>query len=424
MAEYALRWGEETVTLPIIGAAQVDVLEEKPVTAIEDAEAAFRSAVEAPIGSLPLKALIGPGDPVTIVISDITRAWMRQDVITELLVKYLHDEMGLAYGQITVLVAIGSHRPQTEEEMVKIASRFVKDRVPVVNHDCLAKDLVSLGTTGLGTPVRVNPLVVGRKVILIGGTVNHLIAGYGGGRKSILPGVSAWDTIQKNHSHALDPNAPRSNPLIGLGKLQDNPVHEDMMEAARMVNPCFSINLVVGGGGKYLGIVGGDWEQAWLESCRLVDRAFGVDIPRAYDVVIASVGGFPRDINLYQGCKGLINAMQAVRPGGDVIFLAQCREGGGPPQFFDWLTPQKEGRLDSALRQDFTIAGYIFYAICEMCRKARVTMLTTLRPDQAAVMGIRACDTVGGVLKDVDFSGKRVLMLPYSGTVVPRVTGD
>ena len=421
MPDFSRRWGDQTVTLPIGGAMSVDVLEEKPVHPIEDARRAFLDAVEAPVQCPPLKALIAPEDRVTIVISDITRAWMHQDVITELLVRYLHDEMGIPFDQMTVLVAIGSHRPQTEEEMVKIASRYVKDRVAVVNHDCLAPDMPLLGVTGLGTPVRVNPLAVGRKVILIGGTVNHLIAGYGGGRKSILPGVSAWDTIQKNHSHSLDPDAPRSNPLIGLGKLPGNPVHEDMMEAARMVEPCFSLNLVVSGGGKYLGIVGGHWEQAWLESCRLVDRAFGVEIPQAYDMVIASAGGYPRDINLYQGCKGLINAMQAVRPGGDVIFLAQCREGGGPPQFFDWLIPQKEGRLDSALRQDFTIAGYIFYAICEMCQKAKVSMLTTLRPDQAAIMGIHAVDSLDALLRQTDFTGKRVLVLPNGGTVVPRV---
>ena len=421
MSVFSLRWGDGELPLPISGASTVDVLEEKPVEAIADVPAAFLRAMEAPVSSPPLKALIAPGDDVTIVISDITRAWMRQDIVTELLIRYLHDDMRIPYDQITVLVAIGSHRKQTPEEMVRIASPFAAEHVRIHNHDCQAKDLVFLGVTSRGTPVRVNPLAVGRKVILIGGTIHHMIAGYGGGRKSVLPGISSWETIQKNHSHALDPHFPRSNPLIGVGKLRNNPVHEDMMEAARMVNPCFSISLVVGGGGQYLGIVGGGWEEAWLESCRLVDQAFGVTIPAAYDVVIASAGGFPRDINLYQGCKGLINAMQAVRPGGEVIFLAECREGGGPPQFFDWLEPQREGRLDSALRADFTIAGYIFYAICEMCQKARVSMLTTLRPDQAGVMGIHAFDRLDDLLRQVAFAGKRVLVLPNGGTVVPRI---
>ncbi len=239
MADYSLPWGDQTIALPVNGAAAVDVLTEKPVETIRDVPAAFLRAVEAPIASLPLKALISPEDSVTVVISDITRAWMHQDVIAELLVRYLHDQMRLPYDRIAVMVAIGSHRPQTADEMIRIASRFVTDHVAVINHDCLAPGLPLLGTTSRGTPVRVNPLAVGRKVILIGGTVHHMIAGYGGGRKSILPGISSWETIQRNHSHALDPDAPRSNPRIGQGRLADNPVHEDMMEAARLVNPCF-----------------------------------------------------------------------------------------------------------------------------------------------------------------------------------------
>ena len=421
MSVFSLRWGDAAVDVPVEGAAQLDVLEEKRFPVLEDVPAALWQGLEHPIGCPPLASLIGPSDPVTIVISDITRIWMHQDRITEELLRYLHEVLHVAFDRIVILVAVGSHRAQTKEEMARIASPYAAEHVRIVNHDALSDGLISLGVTRFGTPVRVNPLAVGRKVILIGGTVNHLLAGYGGGRKSILPGISGWETIQKNHSQALDPILPRSSTAVGLGRLSGNPVHEDMMDAARMVNPCFSINLVVSGAGKYLGILCGDWEKAWLKSCELVDQVFGVEIPRAYDVVIASAGGFPRDINLYQGCKTLINAMQAVRPGGEVVFLAECREGGGPPQFFDWIKPQQEGRLDSALRENFTIAGYIFYALCEMARQARVSMLTRLNPQQAGAMGIAAFAKPDDLLSSLSFRGKRVLVLPNGGAVVPRI---
>lgn len=421
MPEFQLRIGDSAVSLAIDGAVRTDVLREKQFPPIADVPAALKEAFEHPIGASPLTELIDPEDEVTIIISDVTRAWMHQDLITELTIRYLHEKIGLPFEQIVVLIALGTHRPQTAAEMVRIASQYAVDHVRLVNHDGRAPSLPLVGVTSRGTPVRVNPLVLNRKIILIGGTVNHLLAGYGGGRKSILPGVSGWDTIQKNHSHALDPVYPRSNAAVGLGKLQGNPVHEDMMEATGMINPCFSINLVVNGGGEYLGILCGDWQKAWLESCRLVDQVFGVEIPDSYDMVIASAGGYPKDINLYQGSKTLINAMQAVKPGGEVVFLAECREGGGPAEFFDWIAPQQEGRLDSALREGFTIAGYIFYAICEMAGKAHISMLTSLNPAQAKAMNISAFSSLDSLLSSLDFSGKRVLVLPNGGGVVPRV---
>lgn len=421
MPEFQLKLGDSAVSLAVEGAARADVLRERQVPPIADIPAALEKAFEHPISASPLARLIGPADEVTLVISDVTRAWMHQDLITEQTIRYLHEKIGLPFENIVVLVALGTHRPQTAEEMVRTASRYAVDHVRLVNHDSRCPGLPLVGMTGRGTPVRINPLVMNRKTILIGGTVHHLLAGYGGGRKSILPGVSGWETIQKNHSYALDPVLPRSNEAVGLGKTEGNPVHEDMLEAVRMVRPVFSINLVVSGSGQYLGILCGDREKAWEASCRLVDQVFGAEIPAAYDMVIASAGGYPKDINLYQGSKTLINAMQAVKPGGEVIFLAECREGGGPPEFFDWIAPQQEGRLDRALRDGFTIAGYIFYAICEMAGKAHISMLTSLNPAQAAAMNISAFSSLDELQRSLRFSGKRVLVLPNGGGVVPRI---
>jgi nickel-dependent lactate racemase len=208
--EVSLKYGEGEVTLALTGAASVEFLREKPSPVIRDLQQAFLQAVTAGcVDSPPLCEVIKPSDKVTVLISDITRFWMRQDKICPLLADYLCSTVGVRKENIVFLVALGTHRPQTPEELEKLVSPQVYWEFEVLNHDCKAQDLVTVGTTSRGTKVHVNPLVAGRKLIIISGTVHHLMSGFGGGRKSILPGVSSQETISQNHIHSLDPGAPR-----------------------------------------------------------------------------------------------------------------------------------------------------------------------------------------------------------------------
>ncbi len=420
--EVSLKYGEGEVTLALTGAASVEFLLEKPSPVIMDLQTAFLQAVTTDrVDSPPLCEVIKPWDKVTVLVSDITRYWMRQDKICPLLADYLCNQIGVRKENIVFLVALGTHRRQSPEEMEKLVSSQVFRSFEILNHNCSAKDLVTVGTTSRGTKVRLSPLVVGRKVILIGGTVHHLMSGFGGGRKSILPGVSSQDTIFQNHIHSLDPGAPRSSPLIGMGVLMGNPVHEDMVEAAQMVNPAFSINLVVNSRQELCALYCGHWLHAWEKSCNTVQELFGLPIGKKADVVIASCGGYPKDINLYQAVKTLLNASQALKDGGTLVFLAECREGGGTPAFFDWIKPLKDDRLDEALRVGFTISGYIFYAACEAIARVKVLMLTQLKPDVTASMSLEAYDDISSLSKKLDLLGKDVYVMPYGGAVVPYV---
>lgn len=402
------------------GAGSVRVLQGESLPAVCDFRELFLSAVsQEAIASPPLSRLITPEDKVTIVISDITRFWMRQDRVCAQLVAYLHDELGVSYDNMVVLVALGTHRAQTEDELKLLASAGVYEKVRVLNHNCMAPDLKYIGTTSRGTEVFMNPLAVGRKVIPISGTLHHLMAGYAGGRKSILPGIAGKKTIFQNHVHSLSPTMPRSNPLIGMGVLEHNPVSEDMNEAAAMVAPVFGINVVMDTQTGNCRLLCGDFVRAWEESCRLVQRMMGVPIEKKADIVVVSCGGYPKDINLYQGVKSLINAAEAVKDGGTLIFLAECREGGGAPDYFDWIEPLRRGVLDEELRRGFTIAGYIFYASCEAMSKADTLMLTDIPSETLDGMGARVFFSLPDLLGQVDFTGKDVYLMPYGGYTVP-----
>ncbi|MDD2994546.1 MAG: nickel-dependent lactate racemase, partial [Pygmaiobacter sp.] len=326
MFETRLKYGDGEVAVRLKGAKSVTLLNEKEMAPLNDLADAFLHAVESDcIGSPPLRDVISPADPVTIVISDITRFWMRQDRVVSLLVDYLHEKVGVPYEGMVILVALGTHRPQTDAELMRLVTPRIFNLVKVINHNCDADDLAFAGTTPLGTGVWVNPLAVGRKVIVISGTMHHLMAGYGGGRKSLVPGIAGKKTINQNHLHSLSPTLPRSNPLIGMGVLKNNPVNEDMNAAAALVNPVFGISIVVNSQNEHCALVCGNLQAAWEKSCALVDAAMAVPIEKKADAVVVSCGGYPKDINLYQAVKSLLNAAQALKEGGLLVFLAECR---------------------------------------------------------------------------------------------------
>jgi len=423
MEKINLKYGKGEAEICLNGAKSIQKLSENPMREITDIEKEFRYCIaDGVIASKPLKELIEPYDRVTVVISDITRFWMRQDIVCELLVKYLHEDMGIPFSNIVVLIAVGSHRGHSEQERKTLASEYVFNNVAeVVDHDCDATDLVNIGTTSLGTEVYVNPLAIGRKVIMIGSTVHHLMSGYGGGRKSVVPGIASRDTIRMNHERALDPIEAKSDDRVGSGKFTANPINIDMREAGELLNPTFGINICVNSASKYSGIFCGDFDKAWKESCMYIQKAYGLPIDYEADVVFVSCGGFPKDLNFYQSTKSLFNGIRALKEGGTIVLLAECKEGSGAKDFFDWIEPLKAGCLDESLRKDFTIGGYIFYAACEAIKKGNVLLLSELPSEEVASMGIKAYSNIDELMNFVDVKDKEVYVMPYGGTVVPQL---
>lgn len=198
-----------------------------------------------------------------------------------------------------------------------------------------------------------------------------------------------------------------------------------MDEAAAMVSPIFGISIVVNSHSQHSGIFCGNFEAAWLASCRFCQRCYGVPIDYAADVVFASCNGYPKDINLYQAVKTLLNGSRAMKPGGTFVFLAECREGGGAPDFFNWIEPLNRGELDSSLRGAFTIAGYIFYASCEAIAKAgNFYMLSSIPADTVKGMGIEAFSDISELMARIDLSGKKVYVIPNGGSLLPQLKAD
>ena len=412
-----LKYGKEEVMIPIRGAKSIVTLATKPMPVIEDIEAELKKGLESPIGSKPLKELISADDEVTIVVSDYTRAWMHQGAVLTILGHYLTEEMQVPFSHIEVVIALGTHRKSTDAEKKLVAGDYLYEHCNVTDHDCDGP-CVNLGTTSRGTVVEVNPLIVGRKTIIVGGTVHHMMAGFGGGRKNILPGVSSRRTIRQNHERALDPVKPQTYEKVGSGLMVENPIHEDMYEAAALAAPTFGINIVADTKGNHSGFFCGDGTKAWAESCLFQKSFYECPIEKEADIVICSTGGYPKDLNLYQGCKGLINSMRAVKKGGLLLWLCRCEDGTGAPDYTSWLAPLKEGRLTEALRSDFTIGGYIFFLTIETLQKAECRIMSLIEKETTDTMGMTGTDNIEDLLAGVDFTGKDVCIMPH-GSIVP-----
>lgn len=422
--EYKLKYGEGYLTFNLEQENVIQELQAQEIECVEDVEKAINEVLDHPQGTLPFNSHFQAGDKVTIVVSDITRLVKLHEFLP-FIVKRL-NELGIPDQDILILTATGTHRQQTPEERKKVVGEDLYSRLQIIDHDCDDSEMVSVGTTPRGTEVVVNKLVVERKVILTGGIVHHLMAGFGGGRKSIVPGVSSRKTIAQNHLHALDPNAERSNPLIGVGALEGNPLHADMVDGTQLVNPDFLVNVIIHTNGKIARLVGGHWLTAWEEGCRWADEKFGVPIDKQADLVIASCGGFPKDISLYQGTKTLFNAALAVKPGGTILMLAECRDGAGADEFFGWSDPLLKGTLDPDLRKNFTIPGYIFYAAVESAGKAKVVLCSTIDPELVKPMGLVGVNSLEDALKSagVDQEKQDIILMPYGGATIPLWKGS
>ena len=425
MKEYTFAYGSGSVNIPLEEDQVTAVLAGNDIPPVPDIRDAVRESLEVPIGCAPLRACVKPGDTVALVVSDMSRFWMRQDLVIPHLVDYLLDDCGLKSGDLTIVVANGTHPGGDEAALRTLVTDAVFERVRVVNHDCRADDLVTLGTTSFGTEVAVNRIAAEADLcVCLGAATYHVMAGFGGGRKSILPGISGEATIRHNHALSLDPDELRCNALTANGRTADNPLNLDMLEAAGMMKRLFMVNLVVNADEKLCAVFSGHYVRSWERACREVERVYQAPIREKVDVVVAGCGGYPRDMSLYQGTKAIDNVESALKPGGTLILVIEAREGGGPAEYFGWCENLKDGSLEKRLRGAFTVAGFIFFLNCEQARRYRVMLLSSIDPAEAAPMGIESYRDVPSLLANASLAGKSILVVPNAGSVVPVVTGE
>lgn len=379
MKQYIFPYGRgtQTVTLPEEHVAyEVKGNAAEPVA---DVTKAVQKAIRSVYTGDALSECIAPYENVVIVISDGTRKVYTPQIL-DAVIGELHD-IGVADEQITLLVALGTHRPATKGELTEICGSWA-NLLRIEQHDCRdKKQLAYVGTTASGNAVYLNRLVVeADKIILTGGISFHDMAGFSGGRKAVLPGLAGYDTIMRNHSLALNEESLGGRNLCcDAARLEGNPMHEDMVEGVSFLEPDFMVNTVLGADGAVIGVVAGHWLTDWQNGCRMLLEADSAAIPCKADVTIASAGGYPKDINFYQATKAHMNAVFATKPGGIMILAMECPDIVEPPEFSEAFEQHDKTEAEQALRKHFTIGAFSAYKTQEIINSMRAVFVVTGR---------------------------------------------
>jgi len=412
----ALKYGRTALDLEL-GEAEgySTVLQPRCLPVPEDELACVRDALANPIDSARLRECVRPGQQAVIVTSDVTRPCPSARLLPLLLEEL--NRGGLDDEAITVVFGLGSHRAHTEEERRWLAGAAVAGRVRCIDSD--PDDVQYLGQTRRGTPVAIfRPVLEAEVRVCLGNIEYHYFAGYSGGAKAIVPGASSLDTIQQNHRMMVEPGA-------GTGALTGNPVREDIDEAGRMVGIDFVLNVLLDGSKRIVDAVAGHPEAAHREGCARLDRMGRSMVDGAADLVIASAGGYPKDINLYQAQKALDNARQIVRPGGIILLVAECGEGMGNRVFEEWMEdPGGPDAIVARLRREFVLGGHKAAAIALAMQQADVYLVSEFPQDAARSMGFYPFDFLGdalhAALKRLG-SEPSIVVMPEGASTLPGV---
>ena len=373
-----------------------------------------RRALADPVGTPALKEIVKAGETVAIVTSDITRPMPTYKVMPALLDELY--EAGIRPEDITLVFALGSHRPHTEEEMRKLAGERAFSEIRCVDSD--AADCVHLGVTTAGTPVDITRTVAeADRRICLGNIEYHYFAGYSGGAKAIMPGVSTREAIQSNHSMMVREEAC-------AGNLDTNPLRKDIEEAAAICGVDFIVNVVLDEHKEIIRAVAGDVTAAHREGCAFLDALYQKKIEKRADIVIVSRGGAPKDLNLYQTQKALDNAKHAVRDGGIVILVGSCKEGLGESVFEEWLTSAQKSRdLIDRIQREFRLGGHKAAAIAMVLEHAEIYLVSDLEAEFVKTLFMtpfatvqEAYDAAAAKLGETP----TVLVMPYGGSTLPR----
>lgn len=375
-------------------------------------------ALESPIEAPPLEDILSPGESVLIVVSDATRATASAQIVNLLIRRII--QQGIAAGDIAIIFATGIHRPATTEEKERLLTPFITQRIRVLDHDAFDKSkLIHLGETESGVSVEVNRALRDfSHVILTGGIGFHYFAGFTGGRKSICPGLASSTTIAATHMLALDFESGGRRDNVRPGILDGNPVHEECERIAAMINPTFAINAVVNELGCATRIFAGHWRYAHRAACSLYLKEHSTSIAGTREIVIASCGGFPHDINLIQAHKSLDMAALACEPGGTIILLSECRDGFGRADFLKWFTSVNSAALERRLQDAYEVNGQTAWALLTKAERFRVVLISNLDREDVRRMRMIPASSLDEVMSEIDPHAEGFI-LPRGAALLP-----
>jgi len=408
--------GHLAIELPDI----TDVIEPLHPAGVADEKSAVLRALENPTGAAPLRELLPGRSKICILFTDITRATPNERLIPWLL-EYL-SRNGVPHENITLLNQLGTHRPNTREELERMLTAAVVRNYRVLNHEPEnPAALVQVGHLRDGTPALLNRHAVEAGLRIVTGFIEpHFFAGFSGGPKGLIPGVAGLETVMSNHGAR---NLGDRNATFGVTR--GNPLWEELRDVAARVGPSFLLNVSLNQEKRITGVFAGGLLEAHAAGCEFVRRTAmrGCDAP--YDLVVTTNSGYPLDLNLYQGVKGMSAAARILKPGGTLVLAAECREGVPAGSSYDRLL--RSAASPEALLRMISAPGFSqpeqWQAHIQMLiqRQARVLVHSSLPDEVVRSAHLEPCRDISGFVRDFlrSTAGARIAVLPQGPLTIP-----
>ncbi len=349
-----LLYGKKGLSLDIPEKNLDKVIRKKKMPKIDNPEEKIKEALSHPIGTPPLREIAKGKKKATIVISDITRPVPNKTLLPPLLEEL--KSAGIEEDKITILIATGIHRPNIGDELIELIGEELARRYRVINHDAMdTSDMKYVGKTG-NIPIYINKYFLDADLKILTGLIEpHFMAGFSGGRKSILPGISSFETVKYYHSPYI-----LESPYAKNLTLENNPFHEGATQIAKITGVDFILNVVIDEERNIGGIFAGDLEKAYEKGVEFARAYSRIEIEKRVDLVITTSAGYPLDKTYYQTVKGLVGVLEILKPKGMIIIASECSEGLGSKYFRDVLIELKEiADYDSFMKRLYNMERFI-----------------------------------------------------------------
>jgi nickel-dependent lactate racemase len=402
-----LPYGRQHIRCTISDSTHLLVPSVPRTTGLKDFTSTLLSLLFLPSTGISLETILSrKSDPsIAIIVNDATRSTPTKkvlDVILPFLIQH-----GIRSDRITIVIATGTHRAPTYDELGSIVGEDVLHKFRIISHDCDSDDLIPVGILSTGIPLRLNAVVVNADIrISIGEILYHYHAGFSGGRKSLFPGVADRESIYKNHSRMLHPQSK-------MGQLTGNPVHEELMDSLRLCPLDFSIHLIGNSNQEICDIVAGDPIMSWKKGIDIFLQWNQILLPQKVDLLIVSAGGYPKDINMYQAHKALEMSSRAVKNGGEILFIAECSEKWGHSEFEKQAHRQLSvGKISEEIHHQFLFGLHKLYYLANLSKQYHIFLFSTFSEEETILLFMKKIQSIQDFVSQK--SGvKSICVLPH-----------
>jgi lactate racemase len=392
--KFDLLYGSEEVKFEIPDGLFVQTISAVDLPAVPNPLEIVRNAIQKPLGDVNLD--YSKIKSVSIAINDKTRPVPHQYLLPPLLDELIKHS--ILPENIQFIIAVGTHIPMSKSEFSGILSESILNQYDVISHDCdQPANLIHLGLTKRGTPVLINKNFIESDLkIVVGNIEPHHFMGFSGGVKSASIGLAGRETINRNHELLLDPDSR-------IGEYENNPMRQEIEEIGKKIGIQLALNAILNNKKQIVKAFFGDPHAVILAGIQDVRKICQTEVDQLFDLVIASAGGYPRDINLYQAQKALTNAAQIVRPGGIIILLAECKEGIGNEKFEKFMqgVNNSDEVIEKFRSKGFEVGPHKAFMIARVVKKAQVFLISSIKSDRASKLLLTPANSLDQALAQV-----------------------